>query len=165
MQLYKITGAMKEVQQMIDDGVPLDQLEDTLSEIEIDFKEKAESCLFAIANLNSEVGAYKAEIERLTAKKKSKENQAVKLKEYLLLNMQELNSGKIDNGIMTANIRKGAPALQINDESAIPQEFKNISTSVSTDKKALLKALKELPEGEAIEGAEVVQGKNTLAIK
>jgi uncharacterized small protein (DUF1192 family) len=165
MQLYKITGAMKEVQQMIDDGVPLDQLEDTLSEIEIDFKEKAESCLFAVANLNSEVGAYKAEIERLTAKKKSKENQAIKLKEYLLLNMQELNSGKIDNGIMTANIRKGSPVLQINDERSIPQEFKKISTSVSTDKKALLKALKELPEGEAIEGAEVVQGKNTLTIK
>jgi uncharacterized small protein (DUF1192 family) len=165
MKLYEITGAMKEVQQMIDDGVPLEQLEDTLNEIGVDFKEKAESCLFAVANLNSEVGAYTAEIERLTAKKKSKVNQIASLKSYLLINMQELKSGKIDNGLITASIRKGAPALQINNESAIPQEYKNISTSVSTDKKALLKALKELAEGEIIEGAEVVPGKNTLTIK
>jgi len=165
MKLYEITGAMKEVQQMLDDGVPLDQLEDTLNEIGIDFKEKAESCLFAVANLNSEVGAYKAEIDRLTAKKKSKENQIVSLKNYLLYNMQELNSGKIDNGLMSASIRKGAPALQINNESYLPQEFKKISTSVSIDKKGLLKALKELEEGETIEGAEVVPGKNTLTIK
>jgi len=165
MKLYEITGAMKEVQQMIDDGVPLEQLEDTLGEIEIDFKEKAESCLFALANLNAEIEGCKSEVDRLTARKKTKESQAAKLKEYLLFNMQELNSGKIDNGVMTASIRKGAPKLQINDESAIPQEFKKISTSVSTDKKELLKALKELEEGETIEGAEVVLGKNTLTIK
>lgn len=165
MKLYEITGAMKEVQQMLDDGVPLEQLEDTLNEIGIDFKEKAESCLFAIANLNSEAGAYKAEIERLTVKKKSKESQVSKLKDYLLYNMQELNSGKIDNGLMSASIRKGAPALQINNESYLPQEFKKISTTVSIDKKGLLSALKELAEGETIKGAEVVPGKNTLTIK
>ncbi len=165
MRLYEITGAMKEVQQMLDDGVPIEQLEDTLNEIEIDFKEKAESCLFAVANLNGEIDGCKSEIDRLAKRKKAKENQVTKLKEYLLFNMQELNSGKIDNGVMTASIRKGAPALQINSEDSIPQEFKKIVTSVSTDKKALLKALKELEEGEVIEGAEVIQGKSTLTIK
>ena len=165
MRLYEIAGAMKEVQQMLDEGVPLEQLEDTLNEIGIDFKEKAEACLFALANLKSEAEAYKTEIDRLTARKKSKENQTEKLKEYLLLNMQELKSGKIDNGVMSASIRKGAPKLQINNEDDIPSQYKNISTSVSTDKNALLKALKELAEGEIIEGAEVVQGNSTLTIK
>ncbi|MDC0637469.1 siphovirus Gp157 family protein [Flavobacteriaceae bacterium] len=165
MKLYEITGAMKDVEKMIDEGVPLDQLEDTLNEIEIDFKEKAESCLFALANINSEVNGCKIEIDRLIARKKSKEAQAAKLKEYLLFNMQELKSGKIDNGVMSASLRKGAPALKISNEDAIPLEFKKIATSVSTDKKALLAALKELTEGEVIEGAEVVPGKTTLTIK
>ena len=37
MKLYEITGAMAEVQQMIEDGVPLEHLEDTLNEIKVDF--------------------------------------------------------------------------------------------------------------------------------
>ena len=165
MKLYEISEAMKDVQKMLDDGVPLEQLEDTLNEIEIDFKQKAESCLFALANLKAEIEGCKSEEARLNARRQSKEKQVDKLKEYLLFHMQELNSGKIDNGVMTASIRKGAPKLQINDVDAIPIEFKKISTVVSTDKKGLLAALKELNEGESITGAEVVQGSNTLTIK
>lgn len=165
MKLYEITGAMKEVQQMIDDGIPVEQLQDTLDEIEIDFKEKAESCLFSLANLSAEIEGCKTEIARLNDRKKLKENQANKLKEYLLFHMQELGMKKADNGVMTASVRKGSPKLQINNEDAIPQEFKKISTSVSIDKKLLLKSLEELEEGKTIEGAEVIQGENTLTIK
>ena len=165
MQLYKITESMKEVQAMVDDGVPLDQLEDTMQLIEMDFKEKAESILFVLANIKSEVEACKVEEVRLADRRKAKEKQAEKLKEYLLYNMQELKSGKIDNGVMTANIRTGASVLVITNEDAIPNEYKKISVTSSTDKKGLLKALKELEEGEEIEGAEVGAGKNILTIK
>ena len=113
MQLYKITESMKEVQSMIDEGVPLDQLEDTMKLIEMDFKEKAGSILFVLANIKSEVEACKVEEVRLADRRKAKEKQAEKLKEYLLYNMQELKSGKIDNGVMTANIRTGASVLVI----------------------------------------------------
>lgn len=165
MKLYEITGAMKEVQQMLEDGVPVEQLQDTLDEIELDFKEKAESCLYALANLNAEAEGCKAEIARLTERKKIKENQAKKLKDYLLFNMQDLGFKKVDNGVMTASVRKGVQKLQINNEDAIPQEFKKINTSVSIDKALLLKSLKELEEGKTIEGAEVIQGEHTLTIK
>ena len=165
MQLYKITESMKEVQAMVDDGVPLDQLEDTMQLIEMDFKEKAESILFVLANIKSEMEACKVEEVRLADRRKAKEKQAEKLKEYLLYNMQELKSGKIDNGVMTANIRTGASVLVITNEDAIPNEYKKISVTSSTDKKGLLKALKELEEGEEIEGAEVGAGKNILTIK
>jgi len=165
MQLYKITESMKEVQAMIDDGVPLDQLEDTMQLIELDFKEKAESILYVLANIRSEMEACKAEETRLADRRKAKEKQAEKLKEYLLYNMQELKSGKIDNGVMSANIRKGAPVLVITNEDAIPNEYKKIAVTSSIDKKELLKALKALEEGETIEGVEIGVGKNTLTIK
>jgi len=165
MQLYKITESMKEVQAMVDDGVPLDQLEDTMKLIEMDFKEKAESILYVLANIRSEMEACKAEETRLADRHKAKEKQADKLKEYLLYNMQELKSGKIDNGVMSASIRKGAPVLVITNEEAIPNEYKKIAVTSSTDKKGLLKALKALEEGETIEGAEIGAGKNTLTIK
>lgn len=165
MQLYKITESMQNVQDMIEDGVPVEQLQDTIELIEMDFKEKAESILFVIANMNAEVEACKVEENRIKARRITRENSIARLKEYLLYNMQELNSGKIDNGIMTASLRKGAPALEILDEDLIPADYKKITVNTATDKKGLLKALKELEEGETIPGAQVVQGKNTLTIK
>lgn len=165
MKLYEITGAMKEVQKMLDEGVPLEQLEDTLNEIDIDFNEKAGGCLFAISNLNGEIASCKHELERLSRIKKQKESQILKIKEYLLLNMQELGKTKVANGTMVASVRKGAKALQINNEDNIPIEYKSILTTSAVDKKALLKALKDLEEGEVIAGAEIVAGKNTLIIK
>ena len=165
MKLYEITEQMKDVQSMVDDGVPLDQLEDTMQLIEMDFKEKAESILFVLANIKGEIESCKTEESRLAGRRKTKESQSEKIKEYLLYNMQELKSGKIDNGVMTASIRKGSPALLITNEDAIPNEYKKIAVTSSTDKKGLLKALKELEDGETIEGAEVCAGKNTLTIK
>lgn len=165
MKLYELTEAMKDVQAMLDEGVPIEQLQDTLNDLDCDFQDKAKNVLFAIANLKAESEMISAEIKRLYGKSKAKDNQVASLRNYLLYNMQELNSGKIDNGVMSASIRKGSPTLQINNEELIPVKYKVISTSVSTDKKGLLKAIKELEEGEKIEGAEVVAGKNTLTIK
>ena len=165
MQLYKLTEATQKVSALLDEGVPFEQLEETLKELDCDFQEKAKNILFAIANLEAETGMADAEIKRLNARKTTKANQVIKLREYLLFNMQETKTAKVDNGVMAASIRKGAPTLVITDEDLIPVEFKNIKTSISTDKKGLLKALKELEEGKTIEGAEVGAGKNTLTIK
>jgi len=165
VKLYEITGEMRNIQEMIDDNVPLEQLEETIKQIEIDFEDKAKSVLFVIANIEAEIELCKAEESKLAARRKAKDNQVSRLKEYLLYNMQEFNSGKIDNGVRTASVRKGAPALSIVDEDKIPNEYKKIKTSISVDKKLLLKSLKELDEGDKIEGAEVIQGKNTLTIK
>ena len=165
MRLYELTEATKEVTKLLDDGVPFEQLEETLKELDCDFQEKAKNILFAIANLKAEEEMIDNEMKRLGGKKKTKSNQVDNLRNYLLFNMEELKSGKIDNGVMSASVRKGAQSLLIKDEGLIPDEYKVIKTTVSADKKGLLKALKELGEGEAIDGAEIVAGKNTLTIK
>ncbi len=165
MQLYKLTEAMAEVSKMADDGVPFEQIEDTLNELECDFQEKAKNILFAIANMEGEAEMISAEAKRLSDKKTTKLNQIKRLREYLLINMQSTGATKIENGVMTASIRKGVVSAVIKDEELIPVEFKNIKTTITTDKKGLLKALKELKEGESIEGAELGAGKNTLTIK
>jgi hypothetical protein len=165
MKLYELTEAMKEVSKLLDEGVPFEQLEETLKDLDCDFEEKAKNVLFAIANLKAEAEMIDGEVARLTGKKKTKINQIDGLRNYLLFNMEQSNSKKIDNGLMSASVRKGAPSLLINDEGLIPDEYKVIKTTVSADKKGLLKALKELSEGETIDGAEIVAGKNTLTIK
>lgn len=162
MKLYEITEAMADLEKMLDDGIPEDQLADTIEEMKGEFKDKAESILFILANMGSQIDAYKAEETRLSGKRKAEEKRVEKLKEYLLLNMQELNYGEVNNGVMSAKIRKGTPVLVIDDEDLIPIEWKKISTSVSIDKRELLKALKD---GKEAEGASIGAGKNTLTIK
>jgi len=164
MNLYEITGAMAAVQQMAEDGVPPEQLADQIELLDGDFKSKAGSILYVIANLKAEVEAVKAEENRLIARRKTRENSIARLKEYLLANMTAIDLKKVDNGIMTASIRKGVQVAQIDNEDSIPNEFKLIKTVVVTDKRELLKALKALPVGESIDGAQMVQGKNTLTL-
>lgn len=162
MKLYEITEAMADLEKMLDDGIPEDQLTDTIEEMKGEFKDKAESILFILANMDAQIDAYKNEEKRLSDKRKAEEKRVEKLKEYLLINMQELNYGEVNNGVMSAKIRKGAPVLVIDNEDLIPIEWKKISTSVSVDKRELLKALKD---GKEAEGASIGTGKNTLAIK
>ena len=165
MKLYEITESMKVIENMLDEGIPVEELQDTLDEINLDFETKASNCLYAVANMNAEIEGCKAEITRLTERKKVKEQQVARLKEYLLFNMQEMKKSKVENGVMTASIRKGTPKLSIVDEIAIPIDYKKITAITAIDKRALLKACKELEEGESIDGVELVQGENTLTIK
>lgn len=162
MKLYEITGAMAEMQKLIDEGVPPEQLEDTLNEIQEDFDVKAGSCLFAMANLNGEIEAAKNEEARLSERRKSKEKQLNKLKDYVLFNMKQLNKSKVDNGTMTATVRKGRAIVSIIDEDSIPFDYKNVKTSVAVDKKKLLDDLKD---GAEIEGAALTTSDETLTVK
>lgn len=162
MRLYEITGAMAEMQKLIDEGVPPEQLEDTLNEIQEDFDVKAQSCLFAMANLTGEIETAKSEEARLNARRKSKEKQLEKLKDYVLLNMKQLNKSKVDNGTMTATIRKGREVVSIIDESAIPFDYKKVNTSIAVDKKKLLDDLKG---GAEVEGAAITRSDETLTVK
>lgn len=165
MKLYELTDAMKELDQLMEDGIPIEQLSDTIEDIKGDFKEKAESILFVIANKQAQAEAYKAEEKRLAEKRKTEEKQIERIKEYLLFNMQELDYPEVNNGVLSAKLRKSAPSLSIDDEDLIPVSYKNIKTTVSVDKKELLKALKELPEGESIKGATLITGKKSLTFK
>jgi hypothetical protein len=165
MKLYEITEAMKGLEEMLENGTPIDELADAIESVKGGFQERAESILFVLANLTGDIDKYKAEEKRLAERRKQAEKQAEKLKEYLLFNMGELNESEVSNGVKTAKIRKAAPVLVVTDEDKIPIQYKKISTSVALDKCGLLKALKDLPQGEAIEGAEVGAGKPTLQIK
>jgi hypothetical protein len=88
-----------------------------------------------------------------------------KLKEYLVENMRAAEIKKIDDGVVSATVVNPKPVLTITSEDDIPQEYLNIKTSVAVDKKGLLAALKELPEGETIPGAVIGESKPGLTIK
>lgn len=165
MNLYTLTTQYQAVQRMIDEGVPVEQLTDTLDGIEAGLEEKAENILYLINEASGDIEKIKTEEKRLSEKRKQAENQVARLKEYLIENMTAQDKKKIDNGVIKCSIIKPKPVLVMTDESAIPSEFKKIKVTSAVDKKELLAYLKELPEGEKVEGAEIGQSKYSISIK
>ena len=165
MNLYELTGQYLEVQKMIDEGVPVEQLADTLDGIEAGLEEKAGNILYLINNALGDIGKIKAEEKRLADKRKSLDGQVVRLKEYLIENMKAQNNLKIDNGVIKCSIIKPKPMLVLTDENLVPDSFKKITVSSAIDKKQLLSYLKELPEGEVVEGASIGKTKHSISIK
>lgn len=162
MQLYEITENLKQINEMIDQGVDPDQLQDALGDVNEAFEEKAKHILFVMRNLQSSIDMCKAEEKRLSESRKAMENQLAGIKEYLMLNMKESGISKIDNGVIKASYVKPKPILVLNNEDLVPDEYKKIKVTSSIDKKTLLDSLKD---GNTIEGAEIGESKPSLMIK
>lgn len=165
MNLYQLNDAIQQVQDASDEGASTDEVVAALESIEMDFKEKAQNVAYMIRNLTSNAEMIKAEECRLALRRKATENHAARLKEYLVENMRAAEIDSVDDGKLKASVVKPKPMLVVTKEDSIPVEYLSIKTSTAVDKKALLAALKELPEGETIPGAEIGESKPGLTIK
>jgi len=162
MQLYEITENLKQLGQMIEDGVEESQLIDALNDVNEAFEEKAKSILFLIRNIEGNIELSKLEETRLSNRRKSMEKQLDSIKAYLVMNMAESGKTKIDNGVIKASYIKTKPVLVLSDENAIPDSYKNPKVTISIDKKLILSDLKE---GKEIEGASIGESKAGLSVK
>jgi len=162
MQLYEITENLKQLGQMIEDGVEESQLIDALNDVNEAFEEKAKSILFLIRNIEGNIELSKLEEARLSNRRKSMEKQLDSIKAYLVMNMAESGKTKIDNGVIKASYIKPKPVLVLSDENAIPDSYKNPKVTISIDKKLILSDLKE---GKEIEGASIGESKAGLSVK
>lgn len=162
MQLYAISENLKQLNAMLEEGVDPEQLKDALNDVDEAFEEKAKHILFLIRNIESNIEAVKSEECRLADNRKAMERQVSGIKEYLLDNMAKTGKTKIDNGLMVASYIKPKPALVLNNEGSIPDEYKKIKVSSSFDKKLILDDLKD---GKSINGASIGESKAGLKIK
>lgn len=161
MKLYEISEAMKDIERMIEEGVPADQLIDSLKDMQEDFELKAKDILFVHANMAGDIEKLKVEESRLKERRQVAERQKARLEDYLRENMTSADMTEINNGVLTAKIGKPRPMVEIVDEDLIPDQYRAIKTTVSIDKKELLKAVKE---GD-VEGAALGYSKPSLTIK
>lgn len=162
MQLYEITENLKQLSQMIEDGVDESQLIDGLNDVNEAFEEKAKSILFLIRNIEGNIELSKIEESRLSNRRKSMEKQLDSIKSYLIMNMTESGKTKIDNGVIKASYIKPKPSLMLSDESVIPDEYRVPKVTIAIDKKLLLADLKE---GKEVKGASIGESKAGLSIK
>ena len=138
-----------------------ENLEDTLESINDTIEVKAENYAKIIRNLEGNVNMLKAEVERLNSRKKSIEGNIDRLKENLKMAMILTGKEKIKTGLFNITVANNPVALNVFDESKIPENFFTYETIKKMDKSAIKDLLKA---GQVIEGAELTQGRG-LRIK
>ena len=89
---------------------------DTLDGIEQEFEDKAENVAAYIKSLKAEADDLKEEEAALNRRRKVKENQIYRLKDYLLHSMMTINRTKIDTPKAKLSIRNNAESVQFDDE-------------------------------------------------
>lgn len=149
--LYELTQSVMELQELLEAGDIDEQVyADSIESMCIDGK--LENICKMMKNLEAKANAYKAEIDRMTARKRALENGAKRLKDSVFTYMMTAEANKIEAGLFTLSLGS-TKSVNVTDVDRLPREFV-IPQDPKIDKNGLAKAIKN---GEAIEGAELVE--------
>ncbi len=162
--LYELTDQFKGLQTMIDNGdMSADDLADTLEGLTGDLVAKGKDVLLFMANLAGDIAAFDSEIQRMTARKKTMQNNHIFLTNYLRENMIQCNINKIESPLFTATLRKPSKMVEITSEKDLPVEYQTmVPASWQINKRQILQDLKA---GVDIPGAKMVDSRQGITIK
>ena len=142
MTLYEMTDNYKVVLEMAQNpDIDEQAIKDTLEAIQGDIKEKADGYAKVIKELSADTDKITAEIKRLTDRKNTIQNNIAYMKQSLTSAMTVTGNTKFRTDLFSFNIQKNPPALVVDDEKAIPQEYL-IPQEPKVDKKAIIDFLK-----------------------
>lgn len=159
MKLYEIVSDMRALENL---DLEPEQVADTMEGLQMALSDKAENIAALNESFTGNIESIDAQIKRLQAMKKTITTRQEQLKEYLRHNMIESGISKIDCPYFKISLRKAAKSVQVDDADLLPDEYVTIKTVISPDKNAIAKALKN---GVEVNGASLVDGKQSLIIK
>ena len=152
MKIYEIPGALRNLLDRLDVDPDTGEVDgDALvayAEYQGQAAEKLEGTACYVRELEAEAEAIKAEEDRLAKRRKALEGKAARLKAYMMPALEAMG-GKV-KGVMASLRISRTQAVYVFDLDALPDAFKRVNTTVTPDKVALKKALKD---GETIPGA------------
>lgn len=164
MTLYEVTQDYLQIMSMMEDP-ELDPktLADTMEGIEGELEVKADGYAKVIRNMESDISAIKAELTRLSDRKKTIEKNIQTLKLALQKAMEITGKTKFKTELFSFGVRNNAPAVVIDEQyiENIPTEYLRIKEP-EIDKTKLKEALKA---GVDLEGIAHLEKSSSLVIK
>lgn len=147
--LYELTQDMLDLQDIVDSGEVIDTqlLDDTLADTTADFDEKIINYAKVIKNLSASEDAIKAEIERLTARKKNIDKNITNMKTAMLNAMQAVKREKIKGDLFTVSVRANGgklPVIVDVDTAELPDDLVKIEEKPDLD--AIAKFIEKMGE-------------------
>lgn len=164
LTLYNITNKFVDLMDRVENGELTEEEYNKLGEeLAIELQNKSSNIIGYVRNSELLIEAMKAEEKRISDLRKMAENKTERFKQYVKENMEKLGLEKIQTELGILSIARNPISVEIENEEAIPDEFKNIVQTVKIDKTAIKKHFKET--GEVIAGVQIVDDKTSLRIK
>lgn len=126
MTLYELTAEYQQLLELAEDpDIPEEALADSLEALGMDIEDKADGYAKVIAQLNADAAALKAEIDRLTARKRTIERNVDRMKESLKSAMILTGKTKFKTELFSFNVQKNPVAVVIDEQyiENIPEEY------------------------------------------
>jgi hypothetical protein len=150
MKLYEITEQFRK----LDDFIPeIDSEEQAQAYTELfdwlqgTLEEKIEGLCAVIANADAESVALKAEIDRLTKRKRASEAKVDRLKDYMKFELDRMQQKQVKTGVWSVTVQDNPPSCKV-DESSLSDSWWKVERKPDISKvKDALKA------GEKVDGA------------
>ena len=162
--LYEITQDYLQILSMMEDPeLDPQTLADTMEAVEGELEIKAENYAKVMKNLEADVAGIKAEIERLSERKKTIENNIKNMKSALQMAMETTGKTKFKTELFSFGIRKNAPSVIMDEPyiENIPERFLKYSEP-TINRSAIKEAIQN---GEDLEGLAHLESSTSLNIR
>lgn len=165
MKLYELTAEYEALISSIENGeIPEEAIEDTLDALEGDIKTKADRVACALKNLDAEISAITAEENRLSVRRKEKQNAYNSLEEYLARELLKVGIDKLETPRNRISFRKSDKVITTDDFMNFAMTERDDLLTFPAPKPNLTEIKKALKSGEEIPGA-TIQTNNNIQIR
>ncbi len=159
-----LANDMQKLQQLLEtsDDITPEMIADTMEGIEMALADKLDAAYIHVRNLDGLAKTCDEEAKRLAERKKSFENRAKSIKQYVLNCMLTAGLDKLKTTTNTFTARKGVASVIIDNEALLPDEMVAVQTLIAPDKKAIKEAIEN---GVDIPGAHIEIGARSLQVR
>ena len=161
LSLYQITNAFPALMES-EEITPEDKAK-IEEELTILLQQKSQNIIGYTKNIELTINAMKEEEDRIASNRKTLENKLARFKQYVKECMENNGITKIETGLGTLSIAKSPVSVEIVNEEAIPNNFKQEIVTVKVDKTKIKENFKET--GEIPDGVNIVTTNTNLRIK
>lgn len=164
LNLYTLTQDFLALQSMMEEVEELDHeaIKNTMDGMSGDIDEVVDQSVKLVRNLEAGTEAVDAEIDRLTARKRRLEARTKSVRESIKALLIAAGRDKATTPLFTVTVAKGRESVRLIDESAVPDDYVTVQTTIKPDKKLIGEAFKS---GQTVAGCEWVRGEPSLRIK
>lgn len=158
MKLYDITAQYQNIYALLQNPefAENEDILTALDQIEDAFENKAQQTIFMMKNIEAEIDPIDAEIKRLQAMKKARQNNIDRIKNRLRENMKAVGMSKLNCGLFSLSYRlQEANAVELDETEFLANNLDEdlVTVKVTPNKTEIKRRLKN---GEEIIGARLV---------
>lgn len=161
LSLYQITNAFPALMES-EEITPEDKAK-IEEELTILLQQNSQNIIGYTKNIELTINAMKEEEDRIASNRKTLENKLTRFKQYVKECMENNGITKIETGLGTLSIAKSPVSVEIVNEEAIPNNFKQEIITVKVDKTKIKENFKET--GEIPDGVNIITTNTNLRIK